>query len=91
LTRRREGGPHGPRSDASRAAEADSHRVILDDDRHAALTFGELQHPLEVGGVLLDLEVFERDMPPGVILTGGFGVGSGVLAEDEHWHRAILP
>jgi hypothetical protein len=25
-------------------------------------------------------------VPPGVILTGGFRVGSGVFAEDQDWH-----
>jgi hypothetical protein len=46
----------------------------------------ELQHAFEVCGVLLHLEVFERNVPPGVILTGGFRVGSGVFAEDQDWH-----
>jgi hypothetical protein len=85
------GQPPGLPSHASSAAEADRHRAVLDDDGHAALPLRELQHAFEVRGVLLDLEVLERDVPPGVVLTGGFRVGSGVLPEDEHWHVAILP
>jgi hypothetical protein len=49
-----------------------------------------LEHPREVGGVLLDVDVFERDVPPGVLFTGGFRVGSGVLAEDQNRHTWIL-
>jgi hypothetical protein len=83
--------PHGPRSDTSRAAETNRHGAVLDDDRDAALAFRELKHPFEVRRGLLDLEILERNVPPGVVLTGGFRVGSGVLPEDEHWHVAILP
>jgi hypothetical protein len=49
-----------------------------------------LEHPREVGGVLLDVDVFERDVPPGVLLTGGFRVGSGVLPENQNRHTGIL-
>jgi hypothetical protein len=50
-----------------------------------------LEHPREVGGVLLDVDVFERDVPPGVLFTGGFRVRSGVLPENQHRHTGILP
>jgi hypothetical protein len=73
-------------SDSSRAAEADGHGAVLDDDRDAPLALRHLKHPLEVGRVPLDVEILERDVPPGVVLTGGFRVGSSVFAEDEHWH-----
>jgi hypothetical protein len=77
-------------SDSSRAAEADGHGAVLDDDRDAPLALRHLKHPLEVGRVLLDVEILERDVPPGVVLTGGFRVGSRILAEDQHGHVAIL-
>jgi hypothetical protein len=74
----------------SSTAEADRHRSVLDDDGHATLAFSELQHPFEIGCVLLDLEVFERNVPPGVILTGGFRVRSRVFTEDQDRHAAIV-
>ena len=66
----------------SGAAEADRHCVAVDDHRNVAAALGMGQHPLEVLGVLLHVHVFERHTPPFVVLTGGRGVGSGVLAED---------
>jgi hypothetical protein len=49
-----------------------------------------VEHALQVGRVLLDVDVFEPDVPPGVLLTGGFGIGSGVFAEDQHGHMRDL-
>jgi hypothetical protein len=46
------------------------------------------EHARERRGVLLDVEVFERDMPPLKVVTGGLRVGSGVFAEDED-HEAL--
>jgi hypothetical protein len=48
-----------------------------------------LQHPLQIGGVLLDVEVLKVDFALGVVLTGRLRVGSTVLAEDQH-HDAIV-
>jgi hypothetical protein len=85
------------RSHPSSASEAEYHLAIFDDDRDLAAAFAVLQHPLQIGRILLDVDVLERDMPPFIVLTGGCGVGSRVLAEDQHaynlWfvhHRSSL-
>jgi hypothetical protein len=75
--------PHGARlSDASGAAESDRHAVVLDDHRHRASPLAELEHALQIGRVPLDVDVFERNVPPLIVGPGGLRVGSGVLAED---------
>jgi hypothetical protein len=82
--------PDGRLLHPSGSAESDRHRAILDDDGDLPLTFGMLEHSRKVGRVLLDIDVFERDVPPGVLLTGGFRVGSGVLPENQNRHTGIL-
>jgi hypothetical protein len=72
----------GGRSDASGAAEPDRHVLAVDDHRHRAPALAETEHPLEVGFVLLDVDVFEFYVPPLMVLPGGCRVGSSVLAED---------
>ena len=69
-------------SHPSRPAEADRHLLVVDDHRHAALAFGVAEHPLQLRGAFLDVDVLERDLPPLMVFPGGLGVGSGVLAED---------
>lgn len=68
--------------DASSAAEADGHLVVLDDHRHRASSLAEAEHALELLRVLFDVDVFKRHMPPLIVVTGGLRVGSGVFAED---------
>ena len=71
--------------DASRTAETDRHALlIIHDDRNDASTLAVDEHSLEIGRALLDVNVLERDLPPGTVFTGGFRVGSRVLAEDVH-------
>ena len=83
----------GPRtaggSHASGAAEADDHLVAVDDDRDGATALAVAEHPLQIRGVLLDVDVGEGLMPPFIILTGGDGVRSSVFAEDVD-HDAIV-
>src|SRR5207247_9336820 len=82
--------PPGRQSDASRAAKPDRHAsIVLDDDRHFALTFAVRQHPVEIGLVLLDVHILERDMPPLIVVTGGLRVRSRVFA-DAVDHATIL-
>jgi hypothetical protein len=76
-------------SDPSGAAEADRDLVAVDDYRHRAAAVAEAEHPLQFRRVLLDVDVFERDMPPIEVLPGGLRVGSSVLAEDRD-HPAIV-
>jgi hypothetical protein len=74
--------------DPSTAAVADGHFVVLDDDRDVATALAVREHPLEVGGALLDVEILDRAAALCEDLTGFRGVGSSVLAEDQDgWHR----
>ena len=73
----------GRASDASGAAKADGHlAAVVDDDGNGAAAVGIGQHALKLRRVFLDVDVFERHVPPFMILPGGLRVGSGVLAED---------
>ena len=89
-TLRFRGRSHGAALDASGAAEPDRHLVPVHDHRHGAPSAAVAEHPFEFRGVLLDVDVLERDVPPLVVVTGGLRVGSSVLAEDID-HRLILP
>jgi hypothetical protein len=80
---------HGARSDPSGAAEADGHLIAVDDHRHGPTAVAEGQHALQFGRVALDVDVLERNLPPGKILTGGLRIRSSVLAEDVN-HPSIL-
>src|SRR5260370_32941225 len=43
------------------------------------------QHPFELGGVLLDVDVLERHATPLVVVAGGLRVGAAILAiNDDH-------
>src|SRR6266487_1676354 len=68
--------------DTSGAAKPDGHVSLVHDDGYGATTVAEAEHPLELAGTLLDVDVFDLDMPPLVVVTGGLRVGSGVLAEN---------
>jgi hypothetical protein len=81
-TRRSGGRSPGTALDTSGAAKPDGHLPLVHDDRNGATAVAEAEHPLELGGIFLDVDVFDRDMPPLVIVTGGLRVGSGVLAEN---------
>jgi hypothetical protein len=76
---------------ASGAAEADRDLLAVDDHGHVAASAAPGEHPLQICGVLLDVDVLERDTPPCVVLTGGLGVRSGVFAEDEHRIHGVSP
>ena len=75
--------PPAAGSDASRAAEADRDLLAVHDHWHLTAPLRELEHALELLAILLDVDVFDVDLAPGVILTGRLRVGSGVFAEDE--------
>ena len=79
----------GAALDASGAAEADRHLIIVHDHRHGAAALAELQHAPELRRVLFDVDVLEQDLPPLKIVTGGLRVRSGVFAEDVD-HRVIV-
>jgi hypothetical protein len=77
--------------DPSTATVADGHLAVFDDDGHVAAAVAEGQHALEIGGVLLDVDVVDGETALRVRRTGVAGVGSGVLAEDDdRWHLALL-
>jgi hypothetical protein len=77
-------------SDPSTAAEADPHPVALDDDRDLALALRVDEHPRQALAVLLDVDVLKGDAPPGVVLTGGRGIRSSVLAEEgDHAQSSV--
>jgi len=76
------GPARGAQLDASGAAEPDRHAIVLDDDRHRTPPIAVPEHALQVGRVLLDVDVFERNVPPLIVGPGGLRVGSGVFAED---------
>jgi hypothetical protein len=67
---------------ASGAAEADRDLVAVDDHRHGAAAVAVVEHPLQLGGMLLDVDVLERNVPPLKVVPGGLRIGSGVFAED---------
>jgi hypothetical protein len=68
------------RLDPSGAAEPDRNLIVVDDHRNGAAPLAVLEHALELNGVLFDVEVLERNVPPLIIVTGGLRVGSSVLA-----------
>jgi hypothetical protein len=71
------------RSDFSATTvESDGDFASLDDHGNGTLTLGVLKHLLHPRGVLGHVDVLEGNLSLAVILPGGKGVGSGVLAED---------
>ena len=80
----------------SRSTEPDGDALTLHDDRHVAAPEGVREHPLKAGCILLDVDVLERNLPLGVVLTGRHGVRSGILSENvDHLftpsRRAVYP
>ena len=78
-----QGRPTGRGSDLSGAAETDRHLAGVEDHGYVAAS-GKLDHPGELFGVGLDVDVADRVLALRVILTGRGRVGSGVLSEDLH-------
>ena len=77
-------------SDASGAAEADRYLSgLVDDDGDFALAAAVAEHALEFGRVFLDVDIFESNVPPCIVVPGGLRVGSSVLAEDVD-HGSIV-
>jgi hypothetical protein len=72
----------GAQLDASGAAEPDRDAIVLDDHRHRTSALAVAEHALQLRRVLLDVDVFERNVPPLIVGPGGLRVGSGVFAED---------
>lgn len=72
--------------------EADLDLAAVQDDRHAALAAGELQHLRHAGSVPQHVHVFDPDPLALVGFTSRPGVGSGVLAEDQNLgaHASLL-
>jgi hypothetical protein len=75
------------------AFEADRDLAGLDDYRDLAPAVGKLQHARQTGIVFQDIDVFERNLATGEVLTGPRGVASEILAKNNncfhnsHWPR----
>ena len=67
----------------SSAAKANRHLAVFDDHRNRAAALAVAEHPLEGGRIFLDVQILEPDVPPIEVFTGGLGVGSSILAEDQ--------
>ncbi len=76
--------PNRRASDTSGAAESNLDLAVLFDHGHGAAAEGELEHALQRGVILFDVDVLERDVPPLIVVTGGLCIGSTVLAVDLH-------
>lgn len=74
-------------SHASRASVTDSDVPSLDDHRHLPLTAGQVQHPIQLFGLLFDIDVTVVL----VGLPGAAGVRSPRLAVDHDRFRHGLP
>ena len=73
--------------DLSAAAEADRDLAVFYDHRDLAATIRILQHTPETLLVLQNVDVLERDLASGEILTGSRSVGSQILTENKRWCR----
>ena len=69
------------RLDLSRAAEPNRDLAGLDDHGNFSSSVGELHHAFEAGFVFQYIDVLERNLATGEILTGSRGVRSKVLAK----------
>ena len=69
--------------DCSGPAKSDGYFALLDNDGNLARTLRHLQHLRQRLRVMLDIEVGERDVSLGVVLTGRRGVGSGILPVND--------
>ena len=77
-------------SHPSRSPESDADFPGFEDDGHLP-SAGERDHSLELLLVVLDVDVDERNLPLGVVLTGRYRVGSGVLSENLDGFHLLLP
>lgn len=75
----------------SGAAEPDCDLLSPDDDRHLSLATGELEHPIHVGRVGLDIVIFYLNPVPGKGLTSPCGIRSTCLSKnDDLFHFPAL-
>ena len=81
LGSRRRAGAAG-RSDLSRAAETNRYLAGLDDHGDFSPSVGELHHALQTGFVFQYIDVLERNLSAGEVLTGSRSVWSKVLAKN---------
>lgn len=80
------------RLDASRPAESDADLSFLDDDRDAAAPATVVEHALHGRIAQRDIDILERHLPFGEILTGRPGVRSGVFPKHVvHWRVSLAP
>jgi hypothetical protein len=73
----------------SAAAEPDCYFAGFDDDRDLSAAVGVLQHPFQSVVIFQNIDVFDRNVSAGEILTGSRGVRSKVLPENKNalgWH-----
>jgi hypothetical protein len=68
----------------SAAAEPDCDFAGFDDDRDLSTAVGMLQHALQAGAVFENIDVFERNLSAGEILTGSRSIGSKILTENKN-------
>jgi hypothetical protein len=67
------------------SVESSDHLATVHDQRDGTPALGVLKHLLHPRGVLGDVDVLKGNLPFAVVLTGGRGVGSSVLAEDQRF------
>src|SRR5688500_17616297 len=76
--------PTGAWLHASSAPETDGHPVAFHDDGHITAPAAELEHPRQRRGVLLHVLILECDAFVAVVVARRQGIGTAVLAEDQH-------
>ena len=69
----------------SRPTIADGHLPRFHNDGNLARTFRVLKHLAHSGSIFQHVAVLKRNSPFAVVLTGGGGIGSGVLPKDQHF------
>jgi hypothetical protein len=67
------------------SVESSDHLATVHDQRDGTPALGVPKHLLHPRGVLGDVDVLKGNLPFAVVLTGGRGVGSSVLAEDQRF------
>ncbi len=71
------------------AVPADLDAAALDDHGHGAIAFGVAEHPLQARSIAGHVDVLKGNLAFAVVLTGGTGVGSAILAEDDDLLRHV--
>jgi hypothetical protein len=74
--------PAPPALNFSTAVEADGHCAVLNDHGYFAPAVAIAEHPGEPSFVFEHVDVFERNLAAGEILTGSRRVGSEILAKN---------